>query len=355
MLKYSYRCIGILVLLLICNGCKTEGGKWIKNVNSGAALGTSYNIIYLSHEELDFEREIDSVFQVLNNSMSTYIPASDISRINKGDSTVIVDQMFRDVFELSANIYEATDGYFDPTVGVLVNAWGFGPGTELEMDSVRVDSLLDYVGFDKVSLGADNKIKMTSPGMYFDFNAIAKGYAVDRLGILLKEKGIANYLIEVGGELVAKGENTIKEKKWVVAIDDPMMEESRTSKRTVYMKDIAMASSGNYRKFKIDPETGAKYVHTIDPKTGYTKNSNILAATIMAKDCATADAFATAFMAMDLAKTKAILNQHKDLEGYIIYLDPEGNVMEYMTDGFKKMFWSSYLDTKGIISPVARR
>jgi thiamine biosynthesis lipoprotein len=204
------------------------------------------------------------------------------------------------------------------------------------MDSVRVDSLLDYVGFDKVSLGADNKIKMTSPGMYFDFNAIAKGYAVDQLGILLKEKGIANYLIEVGGELVSKGENTIKEKKWVVAIDDPMMEESRTSKRTVYMKDIAMASSGNYRKFKIDPETGAKYVHTIDPKTGYTKNSNILAATIMAKDCATADAFATAFMAMDLAKTKAILNQHKDLEGYIIYLDPEGNVMEYMTDGFKK-------------------
>ncbi|MCM4151601.1 FAD:protein FMN transferase [Arenibacter sp. N53] len=333
LLKYSCLFIGTLVLL--CTGCRTDGDKWVKNVNSGAALGTSYNIIYLAKEELDFEREIDSVFQVLNASLSTYIPTSDISRINSGDSTIIVDRMFREVFELSGIVYAATDGYFDPTVGGLVNAWGFGPGAEMEMDSARVDSLLDYVGFDKVSISSENKIKMASPGMYFDFNAIAKGYAVDRLAVMLQEKGITDYLIEVGGELVAKGENKIKAKKWVVAIDDPMMEESRSSKRTVYMKDVAMASSGNYRKFKIDPETGAKYVHTIDPKTGYTKNSNILAATVMAKDCATADAFATSFMAMDLEKTKTILAQHKDLHGYIIYLDPEGNVLEYMTDGFK--------------------
>ena len=337
LLKYSYSCIGTLVLLLVLNGCKPNGDKWVKNVNSGAALGTSYHITYLAKAELNLEREIDSVFQVLNGSMSTYIPTSDISRINKGDSTVIVDQMFREVFELSGKVYEATDGYFDPTVGVLVNAWGFGPGTVMKMDSVRVDSLLDFVGFDKVSISSDNKIKMDKPGIYFDFNAIAKGYAVDRLAVLLQKIGIENYLIEVGGELVAKGENRVKDKKWVVAIDDPMMEETRSSKRTVYMKDVAMASSGNYRKFKIDPETGAKFVHTIDPKTGYTKNSNILAATVMAQDCATADAFATSFMAMDLERTKAVLAQQKELQGYIIYLDPEGNVLEYMTDGFKKI------------------
>lgn len=336
LLKYSTLCISALVILLFFTGCKTEGNNWIKNVNSGAALGTSYNIIYLSQKELNFEREIDSVFQVLNKSLSTYIPNSDISRINKGDSTITVDQMFREVFELSGKVYEATEGYFDPTVGVLVNAWGFGPGTELVMDSLRVDSLLDYVGFNKVSITSDNKIKTSIPGMYFDFNAIAKGYAVDRLGVLLKEKGIANYLIEVGGELVARGENKIKDKKWVVAIDDPLMEENRTSKRTVYMKNVAMASSGNYRKFKIDPVTGSKYVHTIDPKTGFTKNSNILAATVMAKDCATADAFATSFMAMDLERTKSILAHHKDMDGYIVYLNPEGKVLEYMTDGFKE-------------------
>ena len=336
LLKYSVTRLGVIFLILFLAGCRTNESKWVKNVSSGSALGTSYNITYLATTELNFEQEIDSLFQDLNQSMSTYIPTSDISRINAGDSTIVVDAMFREVFELSGKVFKATDGYFDPTVGVLVNAWGFGPGTELEMDSIKVDSLLDYVGFNKVAINSDNRIKKQDPAIYFDFNAIAKGYAVDRLAVLLRNKGITDFLIEVGGELVAQGENRLKEKKWVVAIDDPMMEESRTYKRTLYMKDIAMASSGNYRKFKIDPETGAKYVHTIDPKTGYTKNSNILATSVMANDCATADAFATSFMAMDLEKTKSILAQHKELEGYIIYLDSEGNVLEYMTNGFKE-------------------
>ncbi|MCM4164194.1 MULTISPECIES: FAD:protein FMN transferase [unclassified Arenibacter] len=336
LLKYSGMRLGLVFFILVFTGCRTNESKWVKNISSGSALGTTYNITYLATSELNFEREIDSLFQVLNQSMSTYIPTSDISRINAGDSTIVVDRMFREVFELSGKVYEATDGYFDPTVGVLVNAWGFGPGTELEMDSIKVDSLLDYVGFNKVAINSDNRIKKADPAIYFDFNAIAKGYAVDRLAVLLRNKGITDFLIEVGGELVAQGENRLKEKKWVVAIDDPMMEESRTYKRTLFMKDIAMASSGNYRKFKIDPETGNRYVHTIDPITGYTKNSNILATSVMAQDCATADAFATSFMAMDLEKTKTILAQHAALEGYIIYLDPEGNVMEYMTNGFKE-------------------
>jgi len=336
LLKYRGIRLGLFFLILVCAGCRTNESKWVKNISSGSALGTSYNITYLAKSELNLDREIDSLFQGLNQSMSTYMPTSDISRINAGDSTIVVDAMFREVFELSGKVFKATDGYFDPTVGALVNAWGFGPGTELEMDSIKVDSLLDYVGFNKVAINPGNRIKKDDPAIYFDFNAIAKGYAVDRLAVLLRNKGITDFLIEVGGELVAQGENRLKEKKWVVAIDDPMMEESRTYKRTLYMKDIAMASSGNYRKFKIDPETGAKFVHTIDPKTGYTKNSNILATSVMANDCATADAFATSFMAMDLEKTKAILAEHKELEGYIIYLDPEGSVLEYMTNGFKE-------------------
>lgn len=335
--KYSCVRFASLLLLLILSGCGAKGDQWIKNVNVGEALGTTYSIIYLSNRELDYGAELDSIFNDVNRSMSTYIPSSDISKINRGDTTVVVDQMFRDVFELSDKIYRASGGYFDPTVGVLVNAWGFGPGKELEMNGKRVDSLLDYVGFNKVSITPDNKIIKADPNIYFDFNAIAKGYAVDRLAVLLDQRGISNYLIEVGGELVAKGENKIKGKKWMVAIDDPQMEGERTSKRTVFMKDIAMASSGNYRKTRIDPETGAKYVHTIDPLTGYTKNSNILAVTMVAKDCATADAYATAFMAMDLEKSMGIINGHPELEAYIIYLDPDDQVVEYMTEGFKRM------------------
>lgn len=335
LLKYRFYGFSLCLVAIFFLGCKSKDDVWVKNHSTGGALGTSYSIIYFAKVELDFEKEIDSVFQAMNRSMSTYVPSSDISKINQGDATIIVDQMFQEVFDLSDKVYKATDGYFDPTVGTLVNAWGFGPGNELKMDSVKVDSLLEFVGFDKVEITAENRINKANPNIYFDFNAIAKGYAVDRIAVLLENKGITDYLIEVGGELVAKGENRMKNKKWLVAIDDPMMGTVRTSRRTVYMKDIAMASSGNYRKYKVDPETGEKYVHTIDPKSGYTKNSNILAATVMANTCAKADAFATAFMAMDLEKSKGILTTDTELEGYIVYLDEAGKVMEYMTPGFK--------------------
>ncbi|WP_072764517.1 FAD:protein FMN transferase [Arenibacter nanhaiticus] len=337
LLKYPKRLLGVGALLVVMvQGCG-EKNQLVKNVHSGEALGTSYNLIIISDKELKLEQQIDSIFEVVNHSMSTYIPTSDISKINKGDSTLVVDHMFQEVFNLSKAIYEKTDGYFDPTVGSLVNAWGFGPGEQIELDSIKVDSLLDFVGFNKVLLTAENKIKKKNPNIYFDFNAIAKGYSIDRLAVMLDGKGITNYLLEVGGELVAKGENTIKKKQWVVAVDDPQMGENRTSKRLVNLKDRAMASSGNYRKYRVDKNTGEKYVHTIDPKSGFTKNSNILATTVVAENCATADAFATGFMAMDLEQSKAILEGHKNLEGYIIYIGENGNTQEYMTEGFKKM------------------
>lgn len=308
----------------------------MKNFNYGGALGTSYSITYLSPETLDYQKEIDSVFEVVNQSMSTYWPDSDISRINQGDTTVRVDAMFREVFNLSKEVYQKTNGYFDPTVGVLVDAWGFGPGKAMALDSASVDSLLEYVGFDKVQLSPEGKIKKQHPGIRFDFNAIAKGYAIDRLAIMLDNKGIKNYLVEVGGEIVATGENKLKDKSWVLGIDDPQVEEGRRLKATLTLKDRALASSGNYRKFRVDSLTGERYVHTIDPITGFTKNSKVLSASVIAPTCAEADAFATAFMAMDLKASKALLKQEKQLEAYLIYLDDQQQVQEYMTEGFQK-------------------
>ncbi len=321
--------IAFLVLVL---GCGPR--DLVKNQNWGNALGTTYSIIYIADEPLDYQQEIDSVFQVLNQSMSTYIPTSDISKINEGDTTIVVDDMFREVFTVSTKVHEASNGYFDPTVGVLANAWGFGPGEQLELDSLRVDSLLQYVGWDKVKMNADNTISRTSPSIRFDFNAVAKGYAIDRLGALLDQKGITDYLVEVGGEVLAKGTNRISGNEWTVGIDDPQVETGRQLKRIVTLKDKAMASSGNYRKFRVDPETGEKYVHTINPKTGYTKNSSILATSVVAKTCAVADAFATSFMAMDLEASKEVLSKHDELEAYIIYLDENGNTQEFFTEGF---------------------
>ncbi len=324
LLKYRFSNTACLLLLVFLVSCKMDPEQLIKNSNVGGALGTSYSIIYLSDQELDFQREIDSVFNVMNQSLSTYIPTSDISKINQGDPDITVGRMFREVFDLSKDIYSKTDGYFDPTVGALVNAWGFGPGKKVPLDSIKVDSIMRLVGLNKVQLKENNKIVKEHSNIYLDFNAIAKGYAIDRLAKMMDEKGIDDYLLEVGGELIGKGINQIKQKQWVVGIDDPQVEEGRRLKILIALEDKALASSGNYRKFRMDSITGKKYVHTIDPKTGYTKNANTLGVTVLANSCAEADAYATAFMAMDLDKTLEFLSNQNNLEAYVIYLDATG-------------------------------
>lgn len=327
----------LLVVLLFLSACTEDHSAWIRNTNAGPALGTSYSIIYLTKDSTDIQTGIDSVFNAVNASMSTYIPDSDISRINKGDTSVQVDHMFIDVLAISREVYHNTDGYFDPTVGILVNAWGFGPKAGIQMDSADVNRLKAYVGLNKVSLTGESRIIKEQPEIQLDFNAIAKGYAIDRIAVFLDELGIQNYLVEVGGEIITKGVNKVKQKMWVVGVDDPQVELGRQLKITLNLKDKALASSGNYRKFMIDSLTGEKYVHTIDPKTGFTKNTNILAATVIAETCAMADAYATAFMAMDLQSSIALLERQKDLEGYLIYLDEEGQATEFMTEGFKTL------------------
>jgi len=327
----------LLFVALSVIACGEIGPKLIRNFNNGPALGTSYNITYLSEEELDYQTEIDSVFDAVNQSMSTYIKSSDIARINRGDTTVVVDQMFREVFELSKEVYEKTNGYFDPTVGILVNAWGFGPGEQIPLDSAKVDSLLRFVGFDKVNLDNHNQVFKEFPEIQFDFNAVAKGYAIDRLAVLLDQKGIPDYLVEVGGEVVTKGENRIRGKPWVVGIENPQTDGDNNLKALIRLKNRALASSGNYRKFRIDPITGEKYVHTIDPKTGFTKNSKVLGANVIARTCARADAYATAFMASALEESIQVLSAEKGLQAYIIYLNDRGETAEYMTTGFREL------------------
>jgi len=332
-MKYIF--LPLIAVLLF--SCSPERPEIYKNQNTGGAFGTSYSLTYLSDKPLDFQKEIDSVFDAVNRTLSTYIPNSEISKINRGDSTVVVDAMFREVFELSKEIYGKTNGYFDPTVGVLVDAWGFGPGQQMELDSLKVDSLLQYVGFDKVELTEENTIKKSNPGIHLDFNAIAKGYAIDRLAKLMDQKNIDDYLLEVGGEVVAKGTNRIKEKEWVVGIDDPQMDETRKLSLLINLKDRALASSGNYRKFRTDPLTGKKYVHTVDPKTGFTKNANTLGVTALAETCGMADAYATGIMAMDLDEALKLLTSERELDVFIVYIDDKGDPQQFMTEGFKSL------------------
>lgn len=297
---------------------------------TGNAIGTTYSIRFMDPYDSNFETDIDALIKAVNKSTSTYIPSSDISRINDGDLTVVVDEFFVDVFRKSEKIYKETNGYFDPTVGILVNAWGFGPEGAIEdLDDFRIQDLLAYVGFDKVKL-ENNKISKMYPEIYFDFNAIGKGYLVDVIGRFFEDKNIKNYLVEIGGEIRARGKNQ-NDDYWRIAIENPNTDASRSFATTIQLINESIASSGNYRKFRTTPE-GEKYVHTINTKTGYATESNLLSASVIAPtDCADVDGYATAFMAMGFDKSRSFLKNHPELKAFLIYADKNGDTQTYAT------------------------
>ena len=302
---------------------------------SGYALGTKFTIIYNSAKPLkNLESMADSIFFNLNKSLSTYIPSSDISKINNGYDLIEVDDNFVNVFKKSKSIWKRTMGYFDPTAGILANAYGLGPNT-VPKYSVNVDSIMNFIGFEKVLL--NNRSVKLNKGMYLDFNAIAKGYCVDLLSNALKKNNITNHLIEIGGEMYASGINNITNTRWKVGISDPLKPDD--TKQKIFLKNIALASSGNYRKFLIDPETGVKIVHTINPNNGSANQTNILASSVIAENCMTADAYATAFMAMPLDKSISLINDDKSLDGMIIYFDSNNEIQTYYSSGFKKLIF----------------
>lgn len=305
----------------------------------GEAQGSTYAIKYIHSNEVIKKATIDSLLLAFDLSLSTYRPDSKISKINAGDSTIVVDDFFEDTFKTSQKIYQETDGLFDPTIGVLVNAYGFGPTKEkMDLSPAKIDSLLTYVGFDKVSLNANNTISKKHKATYFDFNAIAQGYSVDVVADFLKSKGIQNGIVEIGGEIVGFGKNTIENKNWVVGIDDPTQSpEERTLLAKIKLENLGMATSGNYRKVKVDSLTGQKFVHIINPKTGISQKGAILSATVLAPKCIEADGFATAFMVMDIELTKKLLQKRNDMYVLLIYTDEKNQLQQFKTDNFKEL------------------
>lgn len=329
----------ILILLLVSVMFSCDQKPIVHDYFEGDAFGTSYHIQLYSNNQVDLKKGIDSVIAAVNQSLSTYIPDSDISKINRGDSTVIVDSIFREVFELSAEVNRKTKGYFDPTIGVLRNAYGFGDINPLQnIDQKTLDSLMQYVGFQKVELKKDGTIRKEFPQIYFDFNAVAKGSGIDCIGRYLESKGISDYLIELGGEILAKGKNLNTNQLWTVGIETPESDlENRSFDASVMLKNIGMASSGNYRKFRIDSITGKKYVHTLNPFTGSAEMSDITSATVIAPTCGEADAYATSFMALGIEKSKELLKNLPKVEAYLTYTDSTSHHNIFITDGFKEM------------------
>lgn len=300
--------------------------------DEGMVFGTIYHITYQS--DTNYQKEIEAELQKVDNSLSPFNKTSIISRVNRNEK-VKVDEMFSEVFQLAEKISGDTDGAFDITVAPMVNAWGFGFKTGNPPTKQTIDSLRAIVGFNTVSL-QDGYVIKKNPKTMLDCSAIAKGYGTDVVARFLKKKGVQNFMVEIGGEIVVNG-NSEKLQPWRIGINKPTDDSLNTSQAiqdVVSVSNIAMATSGNYRNFYY--KNGKKYAHTINPKTGYPVQHNILSATVFADDCATADAYATSFMVLGLDGARKILEKHPELCAYLIYSDQKGSNQIWYSPSLQK-------------------
>lgn len=306
------------------------------NQTRGLIFGTSYSVIYEATNNEDVQIELEKHLKnTIGNSLSTYNPNSVISRINSNDKSVVTDNDFETVFRCAQEVSQITNGAFDMTVAPLVNLWGFGFTNKDSISPEKIDSILAITGYHTVELKTHRLLKQF-PQTMLDASAIAKGYAVDKASSFLESKGIVNYMVEIGGEIYCKGVNS-SGKKWHLAIEKPIDDvyaQERAVRTVLAISNKAVATSGNYRQFY--EKDGKKYSHTINPKTGYPVDHNLLSATIIADNCMKADAYATACMVLGVEKSKELSRKISDIEMYLIYSDEDGNYKDYWTEGMEK-------------------
>jgi len=296
----------------------------------GTTMGTTYHITYFDTQNRDFKPSVDSILQVFNQSVNTYLKDSEITTFNKAQSGIAFGlPYFFPVVDKASKIAEQSAGAFDPTVMPLVNAWGFGPAQPMQPDSTQVDSILQFVGMKHILFDKDSVWK-DDPRTQLDFSAIAKGYGVDVVADFLRSKGIVDQFVEIGGEVMAYGKNRKTQEPWVIGLLNPKSTiDNQYFIATIGLSDKAIATSGNY--FNYRESNGKRYSHTIDPMTGYPAMREILSASIVAKDCMTADAWATACMVMGHDKAIQILEQHSEIEAFLIYSGENGELETYTT------------------------
>ncbi len=311
-------------------------------VNQGYTQGTTYHVKYLVDKKVNYGADITRILEDIDISMSTYRDDSYITKVNNSDDWVEVDEMFIEVLNSALEIAEETRGDFDPTVGPLMKVWGFtNAGIEKQPTEQEIVEIIRKVGYAKVET-AGHKVKIPQ-GFELDFNSIAPGYTADKIAGFLETKGIENYMVEIGGEIKARGANE-KGNIWKIGVDKPTeeLEEGDRFQFILELKDAGMATSGNYRKFWVDDETGMRYAHTIDPHLGIPARNSLLSATIVAKTSMQADAYATVCMVKGYAECKQFLEQKQDLEGYLVYAKQDSTWGVYFTEGFKNFLLEEF-------------
>jgi thiamine biosynthesis lipoprotein len=324
--------MGVLLITFIISHTRRKG-EYIRL--AGFAQGTTYHITYESKNRENLQYFIDSLLADFDLSLSIYQPNSIISRFNRNEPRTLADQKFIYVFNKAYEVYQKTEGAFDITVGPIVNAIGFGSSDTLDVDSTLIRRLLKSVGMNKVSLHHNMLVKQ-SPDVTLDVNALAQGYSVDLVVEFLEARKIRNYLVEIGGEVRVRGKNE-NNRAWRIGIDRPVEGNfipGSDLQAVIRLNNRSLATSGNYRKFY--EKNGIKFVHTINPKTGYPVVSNLLSATVVASDCITADAYATALMVFGVDKSIAFLAKNQFLDAFLIYADQKGKFKTFTTERLQK-------------------
>jgi len=295
----------------------------------GQAQGTTYHITYFDEKQRDLQEDIDRLLKRFDKSVSTYQANSLISKINHNQFYWRTDRYFNACFKKAKEIWTLTNGAFDPTVYPLVNAWGFGPEKKSSLEQSKIDSLLAFVGFEKIELKHGRIIK-TDPRVSLDFNAFAQGYSVDLVSELLRSKGITSFIVEIGGEVYAQGKR-FEKYPWYIGLEQPIENKTNINPLNVIfqIENIGVATSGNYRRFTI--ENGVKIAHHIDPKTGKPTSNQLLSASMFTDKCISSDALATAILVMGLEKAKEFLAANPEIQAYLIYSDDEGKNQVYIT------------------------
>lgn len=331
-MHYSRLLAFLLVLALV--SCESKQELNFKNYE-GEIFGTYYRI-QVGDTSQDFQAKFDSVFALINTASNSYVQESEVSDFNATGILVNPSYTFRDMLDSCKKFHAQSQGYFEPTLFPLIKAWGFSFETREQMDSSKVAGLKDLVGFESQLRVTDSSYAAAQKGVKLDITGLGEGYAIDRLAAVLDLAGVANYLVEIGGEMKGKGQNP-KGEYWTIGIEDPAQAElgvSNSLLTKVTLSGLALSSSGNYRKFYID-EQGNKRPHLIDPKTGFPVSHSMVSVSVLASSGTQADALATAFMAMGPEKAKELAETLPGVEAMFVLAEKDSLRMEF-TSGFPK-------------------
>ena len=318
----------VILALLALASCDNQPKKIILQ---GLAQGSYYAITYYDEQGRNFQREVDSIFRAVDRSVNLWVDSSVICKVNRNEE-VELDSIFVDNFRIAQEAARLSGGYFDPTISPIVAAWGFSAKTGDSITPQLIDSLKQLVDYRKVRI-ENGKVVKENPAMQLDFNAIAQGYTSDMIASFLESRGISNYLVDTGGEIMAKG-NKPDGKPWIVGIEKPAdnWDSEQVVQTRIALCDKGLVTSGSTRKYM--ERNGKRYSHCIDPKTGYPVEHQLLSATVLADNSVWADALASICMVMGMERSLETIEAMDGVEAYYIFVNEEGELETFATEGF---------------------